>query len=390
MAGLKKVFGVLLCFSLAQVFVCCDDSSDTPVSAEPSEVEVRHIVDTVYVTDTVRVFDGAASVDSVNVIERIRTVDDVHILDSIVLADSVRILDSVQVKDSILVRDSVAVRDVEYFLGECTAKKADTMMLADVNGEDRYFVCDGRTLLWRSPTNVDWNNLYVKKSAVKDFTPLETVIENLAEDERLAVMLRHAERGSDYSDTGPLNSNGVKQSTTLGEKLVGDLEFYYAASPATRTHQTCSNIAKARGEVDTLAETIDFLGGTWFVKDSAAYAQYKSDHSGSWNVTSKWLFEGSYADAFYDLAPRCTQYLDSIIFPALEKSGKRVGLFISHDLVLLPLVVYISQRNIDMRYYSSSSKRWLNYLAGLAVVIKPDGSFVFYAVKGLDSGTMKE
>ena len=32
---------------------------------------------------------------------------------------------------------------------------------------------------------------------------------------------------------------------------------------------------------------------------------------------------------------------------------------------------------------------WLNYLAGIAVILKPDGSKVFYAVRGLDSGTMK-
>ena len=81
--------------------------------------------------------------------------------------------------------------------------------------------------------------------------------------------------------------------------------------------------------------------------------------------------------------------MDGYALPLFERSGKRIGVFVSHDYVILPLVVYISERNIDLKYYKSSSKRWLNYLAGLAVVLRPDGTRVFYAVKGLESGTMK-
>lgn len=400
MTGWKKVIGVLAGIFLVQMLVSCDDSSDSPVQADSSvermeqddslnPVDTIHVVDTVLVVDSQQVYIGSFVVDSESVVDRVRLVDSTRVLDSVVVDDSVYVTDSVRVLDSVVVRDSVAIRDVEYYLGECSAEIADTMMSAIVNGEERFFVCDGRTFLWREPSDADWIGLYVRKSDVKEFVPLESVVENLADGEKLVVMLRHAERGDDYSTTGPLNSNGIQQSMTLGEKLQGDLEFYYAGSPATRTHQTCNNIAKARGEADTLADTIENLGGTWFVKDTVVYNNYKNEHSGSWNVTSKWLFENSYADAFYNLAPRCVEYMEEVLFPALENSGKRVGMFISHDLVLLPLVVYISQRNIDMKYYSSSSKRWLNYLAGMAIVIKPDGSLVFYAVKGLDSGTMK-
>ena len=63
-------------------------------------------------------------------------------------------------------------------------------------------------------------------------------------------------------------------------------------------------------------------------------------------------------------------------------------MFISHDLVLIPLVAYVSEGRINLKYYESPENHWLNYLAGIAVVLKPDGTKVFYAVKGLDKGTM--
>ena len=180
----------------------------------------------------------------------------------------------------------------------------------------------------------------------------------------------------------------MEQALSLGESLRGGSDIYFAASPATRTHQTCHNIAKGMGLSDTLADTLEFLGGTWFVKDTAKYSEYKSDHGGSWKVTSRWLYEGRYADAFYELAPRTAEYLDDNIIPAFEWSGKSMGILISHDLLIIPVVAYYSDNSIDMNYYTS--RKWLNYLAGFAVVLKPDGTRKFYAVKGLDAGTMKK
>ena len=47
-----------------------------------------------------------------------------------------------------------------------------------------------------------------------------------------------------------------------------------------------------------------------------------------------------------------------------------------------------------MKYYLAvkgqwAGDNWLNYLAGIAVILTPDGSKKFYAVRGLESGTMK-
>ena len=398
---------------MASVFflAACSEDSDNTVNVIEREVVVHdtvvvydtvvvretdsvRVVDSTRIVDSVRVVDSTRVIDSVNVVDSVRISDSLHVIDSIRIVDSVRVadslnvIDSVHVVDSVVVHDSVAVHDVEYYLGDCDAAKADTIVSAKIGNEEKYFVCDGQTLLWRTPTALDWNNLYVRESAVSAFVSLKSLMDSLGEGERVVAMLRHAERGSDYSSAGPLNENGIQQALSLGEELKGFDDIYYAASPAFRTHQTCSNIAKGSGRADTTSDTLEFLGGTWFVKDTAAYNNYKSEHSGSWNVTTKWLYEGSYADAFYELAPRSTEYLDDHIIPAFERSEKRYGIFISHDLLIIPLVSYFSKNSIDLKYYSN--KRWLNYLAGIAVVLRPDGTRRFYAVKGLDSGSMKD
>lgn len=318
---------------------CEDDSASSVNSENEDRVTVR---DSVIVRDSVVIRDSVIVRDSVVIRDSVRMVDSIRVVDSLNIVDSVRVKDSVRVIDSAVVAD--------------TAHAADSAEVVEFG--------------------------------ITAFTPLSTVLEGLAKGEKIVAVLRHAERGSDYSTTGPLNDEGMEQSLALGEKLRGESDVYFAASPSTRTHQTCHNIAKGMGLADTLADTLEFLGGTWFVKDTVVYNEYKSDHGGSWKVTSKWLYEGSYADAFYELAPRIAEYLDDNILPAFERSGKKTGIFISHDLLIVPMVAYFSDNSIDLKYYTT--KKWLNYLAGYAVVLKPDGSRRYYAVKGLDAGTMKK
>ena len=376
---------------LALPFVACSDSSDGPSEA-PLDSDGAEVRDTVVVRDSleIRVHDSTKVnyVDSVNIVDRINVIDSVNIIDSIRIIDSLVITDSLNIIDSVEIRDSVAVRDVEYYLGECSSAKAGAVETAVIGESERDFVCDRSTLLWRAAGPVDINNKYIAESDVKTFTPVDSVYKNLSEGEKLIIVLRHAERGDDYSMRASLSSNGFNQSKSVGESLVGETPIYYGASQFTRAHQTCSYIAKGRGDADTLADTLASLNDYWFVKDSALYKKYKDEHDGGWKVSSKWAFENAYADAFYNLEERSTELLDDILLPALEKSGKDVGLFVSHDIVMVPLVIYVSQKNINLKYYESTSDHWLNYLGGIAVVFKPDGSRVFYAVKGLSKATM--
>ena len=342
----RNLFAVAAIACLVPFLVSCEDDATSAPDASSDKVK-ETVRDSVVVRDSIVIRDSVIIRDSV--VYR----DSVRLVDSVKYVDSVRVVDSLDIKDSVHSADSVHVQD--------TARVADSLQVGD--------------------------SIAVVEP-VTAFVPLKSVFEDLAEGEKVVAVLRHAERGDDHSSTGPLNDNGVEQALSLGESLRGGSDIYFAASPATRTHQTCSNIAKGMGLSDTLADTLEFLGGTWFVKDTAKYSEYKNDHGGSWKVTSRWLYEGRYADAFYELAPRTAEYLDDNIIPAFERSGKSMGILISHDLLIIPVVAYYSDNSIDMNYYTS--RKWLNYLAGFAVVLKPDGTRKFYAVKGLDAGTMKK
>lgn len=364
-------------------------------------IDSVHIVDSIRITDSIRVIDSVRIKDSLNVIDSIRIRDSLNVIDSIRIRDSLNIIDSLYIRDSLNLIDSIRYKDStrvvdsivlhgpEEYLGACGRTNAGEIKTVTINGENRYYVCDKSTLFWHIAAGHDLDSYFVTQSAVTDFTPFDSIVNGLAEGEKVVIMVRHAERGSDYSRTGPLTENGKLQSRELGAKMIGSPDIYYAGSQFIRTHQTCNNIAKGHGDADTLADTLSVLNDGWFIKNQNAYnsAQWQAGGN-AFTLLSKWAYEGGYTNAFYDLAERSSELIEEHLIPALEKSGKSIGVFVSHDIMLLPLIVYVSDRNIDLKYYKSTENRWVNYLAGFAVVIKPDGTKVFYAVKGLDSGTM--
>ena len=376
-------------------------------------IDSIHIVDSLHIIDSLNVIDSIHVIDSINIVDSICITDSIHVIDSVYIRDSLHITDSLHIKDSLNIIDSLYIRDSlnlidsilykdstrvvdsivlhgpEEYLGVCGRTNAGEVKTVTINGENRYYVCDKSTLFWRIAAGHDLNSYFVTQSAVTNFTPFDSVVNGLAEGEKVVIMVRHAERGADYSRTGPLTENGKLQSQELGAKMIGSPAIYYAGSQFLRTHQTCNNIAKGHGDADTLADTLSVLNDGWFIKNQSAYNSASWQAGGNaFTLLSKWAYEGGYTNAFYDLAERSSELIEQHLIPALEKSGKSIGVFVSHDVMLLPLIAYVSDGNIDLKYYISSENRWVNYLAGFAVVIKPDGTKVFYAVKGLDSGTM--
>ena len=385
--------GVLVAALL--LFWGCNEATGSAVESEQALRDSVVVRDSVRFIDSVRVINSINFVDSVRIVDSLSIVDSVnvvdnpaHVADSVRFIDSVRVIDSLNIKDSVRVVDSVVVYGPEHYFGPCTSENSGEIKSTTIYDEVRAYVCDENTLLWRIATQVDWNDKYIYESHANDCTDIKKLVDNLATTEKMVIVLRHAERGSDYSMTGPLNENGFKQSQDLGESIANDIEFYYGASQFVRAHQTCSNIAKGRGDLDTLADTLAALNDNWYVKDEAAYKAAKDAHGGGWKVTSEWAYEGAYSDAFYNLNSRSTELFEEHLIPAFENSGKQVGLFVSHDIVMVPLVVYASGKSIDLKYYEDTKDHWLNYLGGVAIVFKPDGTRVFYVVKGLDSGTM--
>ena len=54
---------------------------------------------------------------------------------------------------------------------------------------------------------------------------------------------------------------------------------------------------------------------------------------------------------------------------------------------MVPLVAYCSNLKIELKEYDGG--KWINYLAGIAIIIDPSGNRRFKTVRGLETGRLQ-
>ena len=59
---------------------------------------------------------------------------------------------------------------------------------------------------------------------------------------------------------------------------------------------------------------------------------------------------------------------------------------VSHDIFVMPLTVFGSQKKVALKYYEDY--HWINYIAGVAIIISDDNSIRYIPVKGAESGVI--
>lgn len=243
--------------------------------------------------------------------------------------------------------------------------------------------------------NVNYGTYYIYEMAMgtwrvatpqeaDGFTDIGEVFANLKSDEKAVFVIRHGERTDDTSEKGHLTSNGVVQAQNVGAKLKSAEDFYFGYSGFTRTRETCENIAKGRGQSNYKLDVLPYMDGEWYVKDAAKADSYVNS-DGGWVVYSKYAFAGAYSDAFYDLETRSNALVVDEIVANLPKM-KRVNVMCTHDYLVVPLLAFATDGHANVRYYEKW--KWVNYLAGVAIIVSPDGSIRYVPVKGLETGTM--
>ena len=205
------------------------------------------------------------------------------------------------------------------------------------------------------------------------------VIKEVKADETVVFMLLHAERGEDYSPAGLLTENGKAQARMVGEKISTGEVAFYAHSNYERTKQTCENIAIGRRD-EFVHEQWDILHGDYFMRDTA---MLKANALNSWEAVSQWAYEGMFEDkGYYNLDQRAAEWIDSLKMHL--PTMKRINVLVSHDFTVLALAVYASKHLIDLHFWVNH--KWINYLAGIAVIIDPKGNMRFKTVRGLETG----
>ena len=203
--------------------------------------------------------------------------------------------------------------------------------------------------------------------------------------------MRHAHRTSSTDVDGVLTGLGYEQAITVGKQIAGTEEIKYWHSEIPRTMQTSMAIAQGRGQTEFSHVALKELNGGWFEKDHAKVEEYNATVSSSYDVVSRWAYNEypdptvNYNEGFYDLMERGAQFMNEVILAKVVPQS-RISVVVSHDQMLYPLTIFATNRMLEMKHHEDKS--WLNFLAGVAVIVHADGSIKYVPVMGLDEGTM--
>ena len=255
--------------------------------------------------------------------------------------------------------------------------------------KNHYYTYDGEK--WRVSTELEKDSYFVQMSATDTFTDIKDVYEGIKPNERVIFVLRHAERGDDTSKSGSLTDNGKSQSKDVGEKLTKfSVDFLLGGSEFKRAHQTVEYIAKGRGQQSDVRDTFPELNDDWYTFDKEANDKAKDECGGGWESTSKYAYTGAYTTgdkpAFYKLDERSVELIVDVLLAKYNDPTQRFVVLSSHDKVMVPLVVYCTNAKVNLKKYDGG--KWLNYLAGVAIIIDELGNRRYVPVKGLDSAYM--
>lgn len=209
---------------------------------------------------------------------------------------------------------------------------------------------------------------------------------------KIAFVIRHSERQSCESQESKLTAEGIAHAQTLGADIGGAEPFYYTSTDFIRTRETASNIAAGRGE-NAEVVTWDAINGSYFLKVSqSSFDSLVGSRGGSWKnlsqfiygveVTNKYVAQ-RIADYVYDIMPRGDQFVKEVVLDNMD-NWRRVSFLVTHDVLIEPLIVYATNRTIDLKFYES--KRWANYMSGIAVVKDEAGAVSLFPVRGYEVG----
>ena len=222
------------------------------------------------------------------------------------------------------------------------------------------------------------------------FATVADVYKSLAPDEKAVFIIRHSEREDDVALETELTANGIQMAQDLGATLKSDEEFSYVTSGFVRTNETANQISKGRGEATSPKLTTNYdITGNWFLKISAdslaKHATALGLKGSSIELMARWAYEGGYPEIFYEMEPRAQEFMQAVILKNLSK-WKRVTIMVSHDIFVMPLAVFGSQKKVALKYHEDY--HWINYIAGLAVITDAQNNLRYIPVKGAESGVI--
>lgn len=219
------------------------------------------------------------------------------------------------------------------------------------------------------------------------FNDIRDVYMAMRPNDKVSFLIRHAERpADDWSSDVSLTETGIAQAKFVGEKLRGGCaginEIELHSTNIVRTKQTAFLIAENR--LDTKYQTIDDVPTTGAI-DGTMYFVSNGDGP-SYDVISKYAYgetltptEQALFNDIHDVTAQITSIID-------ENSNAKLNIFTSHDGVIVPYLVQMTNCKLpDLKFWQDH--KWINFVAGIAIIKRENGTSEIYPIRGLDSGT---
>lgn len=228
------------------------------------------------------------------------------------------------------------------------------------------------------------NYSYANQLNRSNFNDIQTVYQkvNTGNGDRLLVVMRHSERGSDYSVNGGLTQNGINLAKNVGAKLKGapfssTENDFFASTGVKRTMETAYYLANGRGNnsmssyYDVLASSSD--AGARRIDSRLSIASESFCSSTDWNTVANY-----YDNNRSDVNTKSLRMINQL---CSVTDGHPLSIIISHDIEMVPLIEWASNGSIQI-----TSSNWCNYMSGVAVIVHSNGSWEAYPLKSLDKG----
>ena len=234
--------------------------------------------------------------------------------------------------------------------------------------------------------------------------------------DKVIFVLRHAERGDDTSVNGDINSTGVTTCTTMGEQARNNATWTssnvtytidnfpandaaYYSTEYLRCKHSAQAFASARYDTDfdasdysEITVEADMLNQYRFFYQPASSGnsdlirKYAVDPS---QLTSTQLSENFGVSSAAEAEAKLASDYERVCKEILNKSTARLNLFYTHDFFTLPLAVLASNKYFTFSGDSNHDNRnWINYCAGIGMILHPDDTYEVMPVRGKSNGSM--
>lgn len=228
------------------------------------------------------------------------------------------------------------------------------------------------------------------------FYDIADIYKAVPQTSKIAFVIRHSARADSTGQLSPLTTKGAAQAKALGERIGGTEPFYYASTNFVRTRETAANIAVGRGDTPVV-DTLDIIDGNYFYRKDASIdiEDLKKKSTDLNTLISRYCYNYQFPNAetnalvyasFYPMYSRANQFIKEVVLDNMA-NWKRVSILVTHDVLAEPMVVYASNRAINLKAYSKADGfRWVNFMSGVAIVVNEAGAVSIYPVRGYDVG----